>query len=88
MGPTRLIGAECICPGSESTFEVVATKGTFVGLLPRTQVNELGVRHPSLIYNLAERLFTRMPELLALADFAINWRQLRAGQLVEEHSKR
>jgi hypothetical protein len=82
------LGTECLLPENKSAFDVVAQTETFVGILPRAKVHELGAQHPLLIHYLGQCLFTNLSELLSLADFAIGWKHYHAGHAIPEHTKR
>ena len=72
---------------NRSLVEVVAETESFVAILPRNSVNEIIARQPELIYIMGERLLAALPGLIKLADFALEWKQFRAGQTICHESK-
>jgi hypothetical protein len=86
--PGRLVGADAILQYNRSLFDVVAREETFIGVLPRSKLHELGTRFPRLLLAMSERLSSVLPQLLRIADFAIGWNQYQAGQIINEHRKR
>ena len=88
MGPGSLVGSDSILPYNRSLFEVVAREETFVGVLPRVKIHELGKRFPGLLLSMSARLSAALPRLLRIADFAIGWNEYQAGQMVNEHRRR
>jgi predicted acylesterase/phospholipase RssA/CRP-like cAMP-binding protein len=65
-----------------SYTDVVAQTDVYVGFLPRASLERIADRHPAALLTLAKRLTRLLPRLLLHIDFALEWVQVSAGQVI------
>ena len=65
-----------------SYTDVVAKTDVYVGFLPRASLERIAERHPAALLTLAKRLTRLLPRLLLHIDFALEWVQVSAGQVI------
>ncbi|KAJ5101285.1 hypothetical protein NUU61_003507 [Penicillium alfredii] len=65
-----------------SYTDVVAKTDVYVGFLPRTSLERIADRYPIALLTLAKRLTGLLPRLLLHIDFALEWVQVGAGQVI------
>ncbi|KAL3481429.1 lysophospholipase nte1 [Aspergillus californicus] len=65
-----------------SYTDVVAKTDVYVGFLPRLSLERLAERYPIALLTLAKRLTSLLPRLLLHIDFALEWVQVNAGQVI------
>lgn len=65
-----------------SYTDVVAKTDVYVGFLPRASLERIAERHPIALLTLAKRLTSLLPPLLLHIDFALEWVQVNAGQVI------
>ncbi|CAI7649357.1 unnamed protein product [Penicillium discolor] len=65
-----------------SYTDVVAKTDVYVGFLPRASLERIADRHPAALLTLAKRLTRLLPRLLLHIDFALEWVQVSAGQVI------
>ncbi|OQE46124.1 hypothetical protein PENCOP_c001G08092 [Penicillium coprophilum] len=65
-----------------SYTDVVAKTDVYVGFLPRASLERIADRHPAALLTLAKRLTRLLPRLLLHIDFALEWVQVNAGQVI------
>ncbi|KAL2868971.1 lysophospholipase [Aspergillus lucknowensis] len=65
-----------------SYTDVVAKTDVYVGFLPRASLERLAERYPITLLTLAKRLTSLLPRLLLHIDFALEWVQVSAGQVI------
>ncbi|KAL6238242.1 lysophospholipase nte1 [Aspergillus navahoensis] len=65
-----------------SYTDVVAKTDVYVGFLPRASLERLAERYPIALLTLAKRLTGLLPRLLLHIDFALEWIQVNAGQVI------
>ena len=65
-----------------SHTDVVAKTDVYVGFLPRASLERIAERHPIALLTLAKRLTVLLPRLLLHIDFALEWVQVNAGQVI------
>ncbi|KAL2832578.1 hypothetical protein BDW59DRAFT_139444 [Aspergillus cavernicola] len=65
-----------------SYTDVVAKTDVYVGFLPRASLESLAERYPIALLTLAKRLTSLLPRLLLHIDFALEWAQVNAGQVI------
>ncbi|KAI5307561.1 phosphatidylcholine and lysophosphatidylcholine phospholipase, partial [Ascosphaera atra] len=65
-----------------SFTDVVAKTDVYVGFLPRTSLERIADRYPPLLLTMAKRLTTVLPRFLMHIDFALEWVQVEAGQVL------
>ncbi|PYI00757.1 lysophospholipase NTE1 [Aspergillus sclerotiicarbonarius CBS 121057] len=65
-----------------SYTDVVAKTDVYVGFLPRASLERIAERYPLALLTLAKRLTSLLPRLLLHIDFALEWVQVSAGQVI------
>lgn len=65
-----------------SYTDVVAKTDVYVGFLPRASLERIAERHPIALLTLAKRMTSLLPPLLLHIDFALEWVQVNAGQVI------
>ncbi|KAL4945762.1 lysophospholipase nte1 [Aspergillus oleicola] len=65
-----------------SYTDVVAKTDVYVGFLPRASLERLAERYPIALLTLAKRLTGLLPRMLLHIDFALEWVQVSAGQVI------
>lgn len=65
-----------------SYTDVIAKTDVYVGFLPRVALERIAERHPIALLTLAKRLTSLLPPLLLHIDFALEWVQVNAGQVI------
>lgn len=65
-----------------SYVDVVAKTDVYVGFLPRASLERIAERYPIALLTLAKRLTSLLPHLLLHIDFALEWLQVSAGQVI------
>lgn len=65
-----------------SYTDVVAKTDVYVGFLPRASLERIAERHPIALLTLAKRITSLLPPLLLHIDFALEWVQVNAGQVI------
>lgn len=65
-----------------SYTDVVAKTDVYVGFLPRASLERIAERYPIALLTLAKRLTNLLPHLLLHIDFALEWVQVNAGQVI------
>ncbi|KAK1140145.1 phosphatidylcholine and lysophosphatidylcholine phospholipase [Aspergillus melleus] len=65
-----------------SYTDVVAKTDVYVGFLPRASLERIAERYPIALLTLAKRLTNLLPRLLLHIDFALEWVQVSAGQVI------
>lgn len=65
-----------------SFVEVVARTDVYVGFLPRASLERVVDRHPIILLTMAKRLTSVLPRLILHIDFALEWVQVNAGQVI------
>ncbi|PWY79201.1 lysophospholipase Nte1 [Aspergillus heteromorphus CBS 117.55] len=65
-----------------SYTDVVAKTDVYVGFLPRAALERIAERYPLALLTLAKRLTSVLPRLLLHIDFALEWVQVSAGQVI------
>ena len=65
-----------------SYTDVVAKTDVYVGFLPRASLERIAERYPIALLTLAKRLTSLLPPLLLHIDFALEWVQVNAGQVI------
>ncbi len=73
-----------------SFIDVVAKTDVYVGFIPRTTLEKIVEKYPIVLLTMAKRLTSLLPRLLLHIDFALEWVQVDAGQVIfnkEEESE-
>ncbi|KAJ5119336.1 Lysophospholipase nte1 [Penicillium atrosanguineum] len=65
-----------------SYTDVVAKTDVYVGFLPRASLERIADRYPIALLTLGKRLTSLLPRLLLHIDFALEWVQVSAGQVI------
>ncbi|KAJ5241695.1 Lysophospholipase nte1 [Penicillium citrinum] len=65
-----------------SYTDVVAKTDVYVGFLPRMSLERIADRYPIALLTLAKRITSLLPRLLLHIDFALEWVQVGAGQVI------
>jgi len=65
-----------------SFTDVTAKTDVHVGFLPRSSLERIAERHPIVLLTLAKRLTSVLPRLILHIDFALEWVQVSAGQVI------
>ncbi|KFA60822.1 hypothetical protein S40285_06697 [Stachybotrys chlorohalonatus IBT 40285] len=65
-----------------SFIDVVAKTDVYVGFLPRETLERIVDRYPIVLLTMAKRLTNILPRLILHIDFALEWVQVNAGQVV------
>ncbi|KAL1965489.1 hypothetical protein VTN77DRAFT_5745 [Rasamsonia byssochlamydoides] len=65
-----------------SFTDVVAKTDVYVGFLPRAALERIAERYPIVLLTLAKRLTSVLPRLILHIDFALEWVQVGAGQVI------
>ena len=65
-----------------SYIDVVAKTDVYVGFLPRSALERIVDRYPIILLTMAKRLTHILPRLILHIDFALEWVQVNAGQVI------
>ncbi|RPB20110.1 patatin-domain-containing protein [Terfezia boudieri ATCC MYA-4762] len=65
-----------------SFIDVRAKTDVYVGFLPRDALERIVDRHPVVLLTMAKRLTSLLPRLILHIDFALEWVQIDAGQVI------
>ncbi|KAL2005160.1 hypothetical protein VTN00DRAFT_3010 [Thermoascus crustaceus] len=65
-----------------SFTDVTAKTDVYVGFLPRASLERIAERYPIVLLTLAKRLTSVLPRLILHIDFALEWVQVNAGQVI------
>ncbi|KAK4181803.1 hypothetical protein QBC36DRAFT_383130 [Triangularia setosa] len=65
-----------------SFIDVVAKTDVYVGFLPLTSIEKIVDRYPIVLLTMAKRLTNLLPRLILHIDFALEWLQVNAGQVI------
>ncbi|KAG5949181.1 phosphatidylcholine and lysophosphatidylcholine phospholipase [Claviceps sorghi] len=65
-----------------SFIDVVAKTDVYVGFLPRAALERVVDRYPIVLLTMAKRLTHVLPRLILHIDFALEWVQVNAGQVI------
>lgn len=65
-----------------SFTDVTAKTDVYVGFLPRTSLERVAEKYPILLLTMAKRLTSLLPRLILHIDFALEWVQIEAGQVI------
>ncbi|KAK4204197.1 hypothetical protein QBC40DRAFT_312410 [Triangularia verruculosa] len=65
-----------------SFIDVVAKTDVYVGFLPLTSIEKIVDRYPIVLLTMAKRLTNLLPRLILHIDFALEWVQVNAGQVI------
>jgi lysophospholipid hydrolase len=65
-----------------SFIDVSAKTDVYVGFLPRASIERIVEQYPAVLLTMAKRLTTLLPRLILHMDFALEWVQVNAGQVI------
>lgn len=65
-----------------SFIDVVAKTDVYVGFIPRMMLERVVERYPIVLLTMAKRLINVLPRLILHIDFALEWVQVNAGQVL------
>ncbi|KAL7895355.1 hypothetical protein HDV63DRAFT_399081 [Trichoderma sp. SZMC 28014] len=93
QGQTRRRSVALVKPGGiagyigsvssyRSFIDVVAKTDVYVGFLPRASLERIMDKYPIILLTMAKRLTHILPRLILHIDFALEWVQVNAGQVI------
>ncbi|KAI9817366.1 MAG: phosphatidylcholine and lysophosphatidylcholine phospholipase [Thelocarpon impressellum] len=65
-----------------SFIDVRAKTDVYVGFLPRASLERIVEKYPVVLLTMAKRLTSLLPRLILHIDFALEWVQVNAGQVI------
>ena len=65
-----------------SFIDVRAKTDVYVGFLPRSALERIVEKYPVVLLTMAKRLTSLLPRLILHIDFALEWVQINAGQVI------
>ncbi|KAH8782419.1 neuropathy target esterase-like protein [Hyaloscypha sp. PMI_1271] len=65
-----------------SFIDVIAKTDVYVGFLPRSSLERIVEKYPVVLLTMAKRLTSLLPRLILHIDFALEWVQVNAGQVI------
>ncbi|KJZ78027.1 Lysophospholipase NTE1 [Hirsutella minnesotensis 3608] len=80
--PGGLAGYISSISSYRSFIDVVAKTDVYVGFLPRACLERIVDRYPIMLLTMAKRLTSILPRLILHIDFALEWVQVNAGQVL------
>ena len=80
--PGGLAGYVGTISSYRSFVDVRAKTDVYVGFLPRASLELMVERYPIVLLTMAKRLTSLLPRLILHIDFALEWVQISAGQVI------
>ncbi|KAI0890440.1 lysophospholipase NTE1 [Annulohypoxylon maeteangense] len=80
--PGGLAGYVGTVSSYRSFIDVVAKTDVYVGFIPRATLEKIVERYPIVLLTMAKRLTSLLPKLILHIDFALEWVQVNAGQVL------
>ena len=80
--PGGLAGYVGTISSFRSFIDVRAKTDVYVGFLPRASLERLVEKYPVILLTMAKRLTSLLPRLILHIDFALEWVQVNAGQVM------
>lgn len=80
--PGGLAGYVGTISSYRSFIDVVAKTDVYVGFLPLASIERIVDRYPIVLLTMAKRLTNLLPRLILHIDFALEWLQVNAGQVI------
>ena len=80
--PGGLAGYVGTISSYRSFVDVRAKTDVYVGFLPRASLELMVERYPVVLLTMAKRLTSLLPRLILHIDFALEWVQVNAGQVI------
>ncbi|ELR03497.1 phosphatidylcholine and lysophosphatidylcholine phospholipase [Pseudogymnoascus destructans] len=65
-----------------SFIDVTAKTDVYVGFLPRSSLERIVEKYPVVLLTMAKRLTSLLPKVILHIDFALEWVQVNAGQVI------
>lgn len=65
-----------------SFTDITAKTDVYVGFLPRASLERVAEKYPIVLLTMAKRLTSLLPRLILHIDFALEWVQVDAGQVI------
>ena len=84
--PGGLAGYVGTISSYRSFVDVHAKTDVYVGFLPRASLELMVERYPIVLLTMAKRLTSLLPRLIRHIDFALEWVQINAGQVIHHQS--
>ncbi|KAI9873190.1 MAG: Neuropathy target esterase, partial [Pleopsidium flavum] len=69
-----------------SFIDVRAKTDVYVGFLPRSSLERIVEKYPVVLLTMAKRLTSLLPRLILHIDFALEWVQVNAGQVIHHQN--
>lgn len=80
--PGGLAGYVGTISSYRSFIDVVAKTDVYVGFLPLASIERIVDRYPIVLLTMAKRLANLLPRLILHIDFALEWLQVDAGEVI------
>ena len=80
--PGGLAGYVGTISSYRSFIDVVAKTDVYVGFLPLSSIERIVDRYPIVLLTMAKRLANLLPRLILHIDFALEWVQVDAGEVI------
>ncbi|KAI1150233.1 patatin-like phospholipase [Nemania diffusa] len=80
--PGGIAGYVSTVSSYRSFIDVIAKTDVYVGFIPRATLEKIVERYPTILLTMAKRLTSLLPRLLLHIDFALEWVQVDAGQVI------
>ena len=80
--PGGLAGYVGTISSYRSFVDVRAKTDVYVGFLPRASLERIVEKYPVVLLTMAKRLTSLLPRLILHIDFALEWVQVNAGQII------
>ncbi|KLU82716.1 lysophospholipase NTE1 [Magnaporthiopsis poae ATCC 64411] len=80
--PGNLAGYVGTISSHRSFIDVVAKTDVYVGFLSRQSLERIVDRYPIVLLTIAKRLTNLLPRLILHIDFALEWLQVNAGEVI------
>lgn len=80
--PGGLAGYVGTISSYRSFIDVRAKTDVYVGFLPRASLERIVEKYPIVLLTMAKRLTSLLPRLILHIDFALEWVQVNAGQVI------
>ena len=85
--PGGLAGYIGSLSGYRSFIDVRANTDVFVGFLARDSLERILEKYPLILLTMAKRMTTLLPRLILHIDFALEWVQIDAGDLLQHQGE-
>ena len=69
-----------------SFIDVTAKTDVYVGFLPRASLERIVEKYPVVLLTMAKRLTSLLPRLILHIDFALEWVQINAGEVIHHQN--